>query len=51
MKMTFYELLGLVKDGKAPKKIKYESKTYSYDELEIDYKSYSSINDWHLKAI
>lgn len=30
MKITIYELLGLVKDGKAPKKIKYEDEIYEY---------------------
>ena len=31
-KITIYELLGLIKDGKAPKKIKYEnSEYYLYD--------------------
>lgn len=28
MKITIYELLGLIKDGKAPKKIKYRNKIY-----------------------
>lgn len=28
MKITLYELLGLIKDGKAPKKIKYEYSIY-----------------------
>lgn len=28
MKKTMYELLGMVKDGKAPKKIKYNDKIY-----------------------
>ena len=28
MKITIYELLGLVKDDKAPEKIKYENSTY-----------------------
>lgn len=28
MKVTIYELLGLVKDGKAPKKIKYEDEIW-----------------------
>lgn len=32
MKITIYELLGLVKDGKAPKKIKYDGTLYSYSE-------------------
>ena len=30
MKITIYELLGLVKDGKAPKKIKYRDKIWEY---------------------
>ena len=32
MKITIYELLGLVKDSKAPKKIKYYGKIYEYSE-------------------
>lgn len=31
MKITIYELLGSVKDGKAPKKIKYKNNIYEYD--------------------
>lgn len=31
MKITIYELLGLVKDGKAPKKIKYIDKIFDYN--------------------
>ena len=31
MRTTMYELLGLVKDGKAPKKIKYKNNIYEYD--------------------
>lgn len=30
MKITLYELLGLVKDGKAPEKIKYNDKIFDY---------------------
>lgn len=30
--ITIYELLGLIKDGKAPKKIKCEGKVYEYKE-------------------
>lgn len=30
MKITIYELLGLIKDGKAPKKIKYRGNIYIY---------------------
>lgn len=35
MKTTIYELLGMIKDGKAPKKIKYENRIlYLEDEAE-----------------
>ena len=30
--MTVYELLGLVKDGKAPKKVKYHNENLYFDE-------------------
>ena len=30
MKITMYELLGLIKDGKAPKKIKFRNEIYEY---------------------
>ena len=40
MKITIYELLGLVKDGKAPKKIKYANKQLDYDYENKDYYSY-----------
>ena len=40
MKITFYELLGLVKDGKAPKKIKFGNIELEYDEKDEDYYSY-----------
>ena len=40
MKITFYELLGLVKDGKAPKKIKFGNIELEYDEKCEDYYSY-----------
>lgn len=42
MKITIYELLGLVKDGKAPKKIKYNGVELEYDELRKDYYKYCS---------
>lgn len=35
--ITIYELLGLVKDGKAPDKIKSEGHYYYYNVLEKDY--------------
>lgn len=31
MKITMYELLGLIKEGKAPKKIKFKNEMYEYD--------------------
>ena len=31
MKITMYELIGLVKDGKAPKKIKFRNEIYEYE--------------------
>lgn len=37
MKITIYELLGLVKDGKAPKKIKWEDTIYAYSDYDKDY--------------
>ena len=40
MKITIYELLALVKDGKAPKKIKFGNIELEYDEKDEDYYSY-----------
>lgn len=40
MKITMYELLGLVKDGKAPKKIVYNDIELEYDKDTKDYYSY-----------
>lgn len=40
MKITMYDLLGLVKDGKAPKKIKFGNIELEYDEKCEDYYSY-----------
>ena len=37
MKITMYELLGLVKDGKAPQKIKYEYLIYELTSERNDY--------------
>jgi hypothetical protein len=37
MKITIYELLGLVKDGKVPKKIKYEYLIYELTPERNDY--------------
>ena len=35
--ISVYDLLGLIKDGKAPKKIKYEENIYDYNEVDKDY--------------
>lgn len=40
MKITIYDLLGLVKDGKAPKKIKYDNLELEYNEKCKDYYEY-----------
>ena len=32
--ITIYELLGLIKDGTVPKKIKYNNRTYEFKEIE-----------------
>lgn len=37
MKITIYELLGLIKDGKAPQKIKYEYLIYELTSERNDY--------------
>ena len=39
MKITMYELLGLVKDGKAPNKVKYQNSIFSYNKEEKDYET------------
>lgn len=47
MKIQMIDLLvAIAKGEEIPKMIKYKSKTYSYDELERDYKNYTSTNDW-----
>ena len=40
MKITIYELLGLIKDGKAPEKIKYNDIVLEYEEETKDYYEY-----------
>lgn len=37
MKITIYELLGLIKDDKAPKKIKYNNTIYKYSSVDEFY--------------
>lgn len=39
MKITIYELLGLIKDGKAPKKIKVYGDTFDKNEYQNDIKN------------
>ena len=40
MKITMYELLGMIKDGKEPKKIKYMGYSFEYDTNHKRYESY-----------
>lgn len=42
MKITIYELLGLIKDGKAPKKIKYEDNVYYLGKNMVDLHAYQT---------
>lgn len=37
MKITMYELLGMIKDGKIPKKIKFNEDIYTYHDKEHGY--------------
>ena len=37
MKTTIYELLGMIKDNKAPKRILFKDKQWEYSEEDIDY--------------
>lgn len=43
MKITIYELLGLIKDGKAPKKIKYNDIIYYLSEDRVDLHKYQTM--------
>lgn len=40
MKTTIYELLGMVKDGKAPKKIKYDGQEYKITKILLQDNNY-----------
>lgn len=40
MKINMYELLGLIKDNKAPKKVIYEDELLFYDSIMNDYYNY-----------
>ena len=37
MKITMYKLLGMIKDGKAPKRIKFENFIYIWRDTQKDY--------------
>ena len=50
MKITIYELLGLVKDGKAPGKIKYYDEFWRYNDVTEDYYNDSN-REYLLKKI
>ena len=45
MKITMYELLGMLKDGKAPKKIKYNGKIYNYEDIDYFASDYGYLFD------
>ncbi len=46
--ITMYELLGLVKDGKAPKKIKYINSIWEYNK---EIKDYLNDNLWLIRSM
>lgn len=47
MEITIYELLGLILDDDAPRKIKYKNNIYEYDgETQNYYKSLNFTKDW-----
>ena len=48
MKITIYELLGLIKDGKVPKKIKWSEKILVWDEKRKDYVFVETENRYYL---
>lgn len=52
MKVTVYELLGMIKDGKTPLKIKYDGTLYEFDDTKNNYyeNEICSIN-WDYVAI
>lgn len=45
MKITIYELLELIKDGKAPKKIEFDTEKYLWCEEEKEYRRYPYENN------
>ena len=46
MKTTIYELLGMIKDGKTPKKIKFNNNVYEYHDKEHGYCRHSYDNTY-----
>lgn len=44
--ITMYELLGLVKDGKAPKKVRYKNKIYEWKEYNVCYGKIMTKKGW-----
>ncbi len=48
MKITMYELLGMIKDGKTPEKIKYMGYIFEYDINHKRYESYFDEQIWTL---
>lgn len=60
MKITIYELLGMIKDGKAPKKIKYKDRIYELTKKEMTWadeiyyvkdNNHISLNFKHIKSM
>ena len=52
MKITMYELLGMVKDGKIPKKIKYDNDIWEYIEEKENYKKSNGASlNWDYVAL
>lgn len=49
MKITMYELLGLIKDNKAPKKIKYNNIELEYNKENEDYFKYYGVGLFEYK--
>ena len=49
MKITIYELLGLIKDGKAPKKIKVYDEIFEYQDTYIDEDRLELFHDYYIK--
>ena len=45
MKISLYELLGMIKDNKAPQKIKLDNQVFEYNERERDYQCQENDDD------